>query len=56
MKKTRITLVAALLLLLVFTMLSAALAGSDNPFAGMSVYYEGQYKVGRDLPPESMFS
>lgn len=49
MKKTRITLVAALLLLLVFTMLSAALAGSDNPFAGMSVYYEGQYKVGRDF-------
>lgn len=49
MKRARHVLVSVLIVAFIFSLLSTAYANDDDPFEGMRVYYEGQYKVGRDF-------
>lgn len=48
MRNNRHVLLAASVVALISLLISAAYAG-DDPFDGMRIYYEGQYKVGRDF-------
>lgn len=49
MIRKRHFLLPALIVLMVVMLIPAALASSSNPFAGMTTYDEGQYRVGVDF-------
>ena len=49
MNQKRHVLFPVLIVLMAAVFLSTAFAGDDDPFEGMRIYYEGQYRVGRDF-------